>query len=266
MAVDFARDLFIPLGQAGAEAFDDTTRWVDDNGRHLSQRLWKARLDDQFAIDSILREAIVRGDDPLQAARRLEDFLLPAGRPVRNPETGRLVTWKRDDAGNLLRDSSGKLIPAQPVGAITRTPRSGAGSYSARRLARTEVTRAFGQATIQAAELNPFVEGVKWNLSSTHGKADECDANASNHSRGMALGVYAPNEVPRYPNHPHDKCYLSPVTTDDTDAVVAQLRRDFGLDGSPAVRLVTVPRSSGLREKVVALFRAAKALVTREAA
>jgi len=33
-------------------------------------------------------------------ARDLEDYLLPAGRPVRN-DKGRIVKWKRDDAGRF---------------------------------------------------------------------------------------------------------------------------------------------------------------------
>lgn len=265
MSIEFARDIFIPLGQAGADAFDDTRRWVDPRGHRLSARLWYARQTDRDAIDAILRNAILAGDDPLKAARRLEDYLLPAGRPVRDPKTGRLVRWKRDDAGNLLRDSGGELIPAQPKGVITRTPRSGAGSYAARRLARTEVTRAFGQATIQAAELNPFTDGVQWNLSHRHGRADECDENARGHSKGLPAGVYRPDEVPRYPNHPHDLCHLTPFTTQDADSVVAQLRRDFDLDPQP-LYLVGVRRTRRARDLVTMLFLAAKALVTSDAA
>lgn len=152
---------------------------------------------------------------------------------MRDPKTGRLVRWKRDEAGNLLRDSSGKLIPAQPKGVITRTPRSGAGSYAARRLARTEVSRAFNEGSRQAAELNPFVVGVKWNLSGTHKDADDCDAFAHGSSQGMEHGVYRADDAPAMPSHPHCRCFWTPETTDDTESVAAQLRRDFDLDPQP---------------------------------
>lgn len=229
MAIDISREVFIPLGRAGADAFDDTRSWVDPRGHRLSDRLWLARQADRDAIDSILRGAIASGDDPLQAAKRLEDYLTPVGQKT-----------------------------------TTRTPRSGLGNSAARRLARTEVTRAFGQATLQAAALNPFVEGVKWNLSGSHHKPDECDDKARRSSRGMEPGVYTVRDAPRYPTHPNCRCYLSPVTVEDTDAVVAQLRR--GLSDAPEVRLLAAPQRSGVWDKVVTLFRAAKALVTREAA
>ncbi|MBA3580733.1 MAG: hypothetical protein H0W42_12210 [Gemmatimonadaceae bacterium] len=265
MVLEFARDVFVPLGQAGADAFDDTRSWVDPRGYRLSDRLWNARKADRDAIDRILREAIVAGDDPLAAARRLEDYLLPSARPVRDPRTGRLVRWKRDELGNLLRDSGGRLISAQPIGAITRTPRSGAGSYAARRLARTETTRAFGQATMQAAALNPFVSGVKWNLSGSHPEPDECDSNARRSSQGLPRGVYRSGDEPRYPNHPNELCYLSPYVAEDTDAVIDQLRRDFDIDPQP-VRLFGLPAGGRARELVTTLFRAARQFLTKEAA
>jgi hypothetical protein len=221
-------NLFIPLGQAVDRLFGSAADWVGD-GKTLSQRLWLARQDDRLAIDSILRNGLMTGRDPLAVARDLEDYLLPAGRPVRNPHTGRVVKWKRGDAGQLLRDASGRLIPANAPGVLTRTPRSGMGSYAARRLARTEVSHAFNEGVRQAAEANPFVDGVKWNLSGSHKDADECDALAQGSSRGLAPGVYRPSEFPRMPNHPHCLCYATQVTTDDVDAVVDRLRNDIGL-------------------------------------
>lgn len=173
MVLEFGQEIFVPLGQAGADAFDDTARWVDPNHRRFSDRLWRAKHSDRAAIDRILREAIVSGDDPLLAAERLERYLTPAGQRVTT---------------ELPRPASGRD--------------EATGNYAARRLARTEVTRAFGQATIQAAELNPFVVGVKWNLSARHPKSDPCDENARRSSRGMDRGVYLTREAPRYPEHP----------------------------------------------------------------
>ena len=270
MVIKFSRKTFIPLGQAGEELYNDTAIWRDTRGYTLSDRLWFARQSDRNAIDAILRGAVVSGEDPLKAARRMEDYLLPAGRPVRDPKTGRLVRWKKDEAGNLLRDASGKLIPAQPKGAITRTPRSGAGSYAARRLARTEVSRAFELGGQQASALNPFVDRRRWNLSGGHDPKEDngiCARNAQGSSHGQEPGVYFLSEYPGFPAHPQDKCFGTPVTVDDTDAVIAQLRSDFDLgDGPPLNDVFQSRQPSRARKLVTTLFRVARALAGREAA
>lgn len=227
MAVDISRERFIPLGQAGAGAFDDTLRWVDPNNRRFSDRLWLARQADRDAIDAILRGAVASGDDPLQAAKRLEDYLTPVGQATR-----------------------------------TTTPRSGNGNYAARRLARTEVSRAFNEASRRAAELNPFVDGVKWNLSGSHDEPDECNDRANRSSRGMPRGVYRFGDEPRMPSHPHCRCFWTPYVGRSDDEVVQQLRRQVDeTDETPFGR-----ERGGLFGKVIRLFRVAKALVTREAA
>ncbi len=227
MAIDVAADRFIPLGQAGADAFDDTLRWVDDNHRRFSDRLWLARQADRDAIDAILRGAVVGGDDPLQAAKRLEDYLTPVGQATQ-----------------------------------TKMPRSGMGNYAARRLARTEVSRAFNEASRRSAELNPWAEGVKWNVSGNHPKADECDEKAHRSSRGMPSGVYRFGDEPRMPSHPHCRCWWSPYVARTDDEVVAQLRRQADeTDETPFSR-----ERGGLFGKVVTLFRVARQFITREAA
>lgn len=179
MVLQIGGAVFRPLGD---EFAGDVELWVDQNGRTLSQRVWLAGEGVRQQIDKRLRLAIVRGDDPIQVARELEQYLSPSWAPKRNEK--------------------GRLEADQPKRIVTRTPRSGAGSYPARRLARTEITRAFGQASIEAARLNPFVRGVKWSLSGVHKDSDQCDDNARRSSRGLPRGVYLVDDVPRYPNHP----------------------------------------------------------------
>ena len=192
--------------QAKADALDDTRSWVDPRGFTLSDRIWSARASDRAAIEGILREGIAAGEDPLLVARRLEVYLTPEGR--------RLETT------------------TPPVRRGTPEEyRSGKGSYAARRLARTEITRAHGQATIQAAERNPFVTGVRWNLSPSHPKVDICDEHASRDT-GLGRGVYRVRDVPRYPAHPHCLCNLAPVVAEDAiHTIVAQARREAGGGG-----------------------------------
>lgn len=189
--------------------FDQTRSWIDPNGHRLSDRIWRARQDVRSQIDDVLRKAIANGTDALEVADILEQFLDPSYAPVRN--------------------AGGRLIRNQARGIVTSAPgRAGMGSFSARRLARTEITRAHGMATIEVAKRTPFAKGVKWNLSARHPRPDTCDRNAERDD-GLGRGVYAPGNVPRYPEHPQDLCWLGVETEPDVDKVVAGLREQYGL-------------------------------------
>jgi hypothetical protein len=181
-------------------SYDPFHRFVDPNGYRLSDRVWQASINVRSRIDALLDYHIARGTSAVDIADLLEDFLTPGARLIK-----------------------------------TRTPYGIEGSFAARRLARTEVTAAAGRATINASIANPFVKGVQWVLSGSHGKADECDANA--HGGPDGDGVYAPESVPPFPNHPHDKCHLQPVTRGDTAELVAGLRRDIQA-AAPRTRLL----------------------------
>lgn len=126
-------------------------------------------------------------------------------------------------------------------GRTTTKPYGRKGIYSALRLARTEITAAAGRAMINASRVNPYIDGIKWNLSPSHPKTDNCDNNAAG---GDGQGVYGPDSVPGYPDHPHCLCYLTPVTTATpaqvTDALRDELNRErqaLGLDAGTAARI-----------------------------
>lgn len=189
---------------------DDTRQWVDPNGHRLSDRIWDARRDTRKQIDDVLRKALASGEDALLTARKLEQFLDPSLSPVRTVN------------GRLVRNQAKSIVTTAPG-------RGGMGSFSSRRLARTEITRAHGQSTLFTADRTPFATGVKWNLSGRHPRPDECDANASR-DVGLGRGVYPTKDVPRYPSHPQDLCSLSIVTEEDDDKIVADLRKQYGLD------------------------------------
>jgi len=200
--------------------------WVREGGYRLSDSVWRARAQTRTQIDAVLRQAIADGADALEVARILEDHLNPALSPVRNVR--------------------GRIVRNQPRGVVTRAPgRAGMGSFAARRLARTEITRAHGAATMWAAERTPFAVGVKWSTSGRHPKADECDAKAERDT-GLGAGVYAVKDVPRYPSHPQCLCVLSTATVDDVDAVVAGLRDKYGLgEAQGSVATVDGPQDLG---------------------
>lgn len=121
------------------------------------------------------------------------------------------------------------LSPAELAAEVKRyilpsTP--GGASYAAERLARTEINNSFHSATVAYYEDNPFVGGMKWYLSGSHPKADECDQYAHEDSERLGAGVFRTNNVPSKP-HPHCFCYVAPTTPDDDEIVAAYARGDY---------------------------------------
>jgi hypothetical protein len=152
--------------------------------------VWQTAVNARARIDALLDYHISRGTAAVDIAEELERFLQPG--------------WD---------------------GRRTPLPYGLEGSYAARRLARTEVTAAAGRAVVNASQANPFVGGVRWRLSGSHGRRDICDDNASGGPAGD--GVYPPEAVPDYPAHPHDLCSLVPVPAGDRAELVARLRDDI---------------------------------------
>lgn len=99
----------------------------------------------------------------------------------------------------ILRGASAREI-AKDVGRFINPNTPGGASYAAMRLGRTELNNSFHQAANNAYAANPFVNKVRWNLSGSHPKPDECDG---------LVGTYEPNEVPGKP-HPQCFCFVTP--------------------------------------------------------
>jgi hypothetical protein len=78
-------------------------------------------------------------------------------------------------------------------------------SYEALRLARTEMTAAFGEGTVAAAKVSPSSKGIKYILSNNHPMPDICDIITSKDS-GLGPGVYTLGNEPMYPFHPNCLC------------------------------------------------------------
>ena len=97
-------------------------------------------------------------------------------------------------------------------------------SYEALRLARTEMTAAFGEGTIAAARMSPSYLGMKWVLSHNHPVTDICDTLAMrNDGLGLGPGVYSPGNEPALPAHPNCICTLVPIH-ESPEEFVARLR------------------------------------------
>lgn len=227
---------------------DPDRRWVDPDGYRLSDRLWSSKASDRKQIETVLRAGIARGASPLETARAVESLLNPAYQPRRDPDTFRILPQSKQPPGVTTK------TPRQGPGKGPFRPRnSGLGSYAARRLARTETTAAFGAATKMAAKSNALLEKIKWRLSGHHHDADQCDQNAENSSRGLKRGVYWVDELPRYPDHPHEMCTICPWV-DDLDLFDATQRlrhyvntgvlpgRDWDVPGERIIMLHTIPK------------------------
>ena len=84
-------------------------------------------------------------------------------------------------------------------------------SYSAMRLARTEINNSFHWTAIRYTREMPWVEGYQWHTSGSHPKPDICDEMAAEDHDDLGKGVYKKNNVPGKP-HPQCFCYTTTVT------------------------------------------------------
>lgn len=183
--------------RARATALDELRTWVDPNGYRLSDRLWHTGQLVRATIDQRLRAGIAAGDSAVTIAEGLTGFLRPGATQT--------------------------TLTPNPI-------YNGEGSYPARRLARTEVTRAHGQATLRAAAENPFVQGVRWLVSTNHPDPDDCDDNATADNYGLGPGGYPADQVPDYPAHPQCRCTLSPIAM-DTETAIVRIQAQYLAEG-----------------------------------
>ena len=140
------------------------------DGYRLSDRIWRADGVTRNRIDALLAYHIRQGTAAVDIAKELEQFLLPSRRGVR-----------------------------------TKRPYGRWGSYDARRLARTEVTAAHGRAVMASVAANPMTDAIRWALSLSHpdGIDCNCEDNSIADVDGLGPGVYRPENLPDYPDHPH---------------------------------------------------------------
>jgi hypothetical protein len=86
-------------------------------------------------------------------------------------------------------------------------------AYNAERIARTEMARAYGQASQTDLAYDEDAIGWKWILNASHGveDADICNFHAEANLYGMGAGVYPKNHGPELPAHPNCVCQQEPV-------------------------------------------------------
>lgn len=207
--------------------YDPFYQWLDPNGYRLSDRVWQTAVESRAAINRFLEYHISAETAAVDIARQLEQFLLPEQRQIQ-----------------------------------TRRPYGRVGNYSARRLARTEITAAAGRGTINAAQVNPYVGGIRWRLSGSHPRIDICDEYANGGPNQN--GIYPKNGVPQYPPHPHCLCSLLPVMVENPaevgrnfEAEIQQVtRRAQTLAGIMNPEWLTSAILNGVIDEVITTLRA----------
>lgn len=144
-------------------------------GLYLSDRIWQQGEKLRVNMSNIIQESVAMGQDVVTTARMLQQYARKGKKTI------------AAQYPNMMKRMAGRI--------------PGDISYEALRLARTEMTAAFGEGTIAAAQVSPSYLGMKWILSNSHPLADICDELAA-HDEGLGKGVYSPGNEPLYPGHP----------------------------------------------------------------
>ncbi len=183
-------------------------RWTDRRGYRLSDRIWDTSDRTRQQIDGLVREAIREGMSATRLAGLVERFLNPDAAKIR-----------------------------------TNRPYGTDASYSAMRLARTEISRAANQAAYISSYLNPYVERIEVARS---GNGDPnckvCPQRATLGMSGERLRApYSIHSANIPPYHPHCMCHVRPVLTDNPQAVTQRLRAVIEDERSENLVPVTTP-------------------------
>lgn len=166
------------------------------DGLKLSDRLWRLDQGAQQSIAETLRRNILLGRDASKAA----------------------AEWvARDEAVPLAIRQQAQMGTTERLGAVVaeRLHRAPGSAYAdALRVFRTEMNRAHGQAYQAGAAGHPDVIGMKFNLSPSHPRTDQCDLHAHANLHGLGDGVYPVGQAP-WPAHPNTMSYLTAVFRDE---------------------------------------------------
>lgn len=83
--------------------------------------------------------------------------------------------------------------------------------YFARRIARTEMARAYDDGFMSKWASDEDCIAFKWKMSTAHPFCDICDMYAEADLYGMGPGIFPKDRVPTLPVHPNCMCHLRPV-------------------------------------------------------
>ena len=193
MDITRLRTMFATVNRQAVEACWARTK----KGLFLSDRIWQQGENFRNTMRDIIQEAVATGQDAVKTARMLQQY-------VRQGKSTLAANYP-----NMMERMAGR-VPGDIC-------------YEALRLARTEMTAAFGEGTVSAAQVSPSYIGMKWVLSHSHPVVDICDT-LSAHDEGLGRGVYSPGNEPPFPAHPNCLCALVPVH-EDPEKFVQRLKK-----------------------------------------
>ncbi len=180
------------------------------DNKSLNERIWSNSNKTKKDIDYIIQKGILLKKSSYELAKDLQVYI--------NPEEEKPWPWKKvyPGAGNKTID------------------------YNAQRLARTAINHAYFLANIRSCSKNPFVEGIHWELSTSHyirqvekWGEDICDEYANQNNYKLGRGNFPIEEVPV----PHPQCLCSQwaFIPKSLDEIGTELRR--WLDGESNFKL-----------------------------
>lgn len=188
------KNMFFKTNQRAVEAIWSRTQ----NGLYLSDNIWNKCNNYRKHMTTIIQSAVAEGQDCVKTARALEKYVLKGKRTL------------VDEYPEMMA-RVGSRIPEDV-------------SYEALRLARTEMTSAYGEATVMAGMVSPSCNGIKFILSSSHPKPDICDDITGVDNYGLGIGVYPINQAPNYPFHPNCLC-ITLTVNEQPEQFVERLKR-----------------------------------------
>lgn len=166
-------------------------------------------------VAEALRDAFGRGlERTIELAEaRMSGASVPLAEKVYRNEI-----WLNGRLENLVNSALAQGLTAREFASAAigwfnpATP--GGASYAAMRLARTEINNAFHHSSVLRTSQVPWLNTMKWHLSSSHPRPDLCDRYGKGGPKGD--GVYPKGDVPRKP-HPHCFCFVTPVDPDEDE-------------------------------------------------
>jgi len=244
-----ARDLAFVVEGSAPTGFGDAIRRAQlrFHTNEVSKRLWQGTgreitAGQQRSIDVAARGArrdlasLLLGlpanvrDDLIRATEKAAEMAVDraiarlGGREARELSASvyRHYALMNGDVDRLVNSGIARGLSAREMAAEVRryilptTP--GGASYAAMRLSRTELNNSYHSASTAYWQDSPFVTGMKWNLSSSHPRADVCNEYATEDHDHLGAGVFRNGNTPSKP-HPQCLCYVVPSTPDDDEIV-----------------------------------------------
>ncbi|MZK53466.1 hypothetical protein [Clostridium beijerinckii] len=199
------KNIYFRVNEKAVEAIWSRTQ----DGLYLSDRIWSKSKKYRQNMTDIIQASVAEGQDCTKTAKALEQYVLKKKKTLASEYPNMMARM-------------GNRIPNDV-------------SYEALRLARTEMTSAFGEATLSAAKVSPSCRGVKYILSASHPKPDICDDITGTDKHGLGIGVYPIDEAPLYPFHCNCLCIPTTVNEKPEDFVQRLKRWDSDPTSEPGI-------------------------------